>query len=376
MQYAPNNCNRLEIDLSALDYNLENIRLKAGKNRKILAIVKADAYGHGAIEISKRLESGGKVNTLGVSNACEGIRLRKAGIKLPILVLLGLSGSNPQKIIEYDLTPVIYDSSSADKLSNAALKAGRRLKIHVKIDTGMGRLGYIWNRAVNNIEYLIHLKGIQIEGILTHFAQADAADKTFTKLQLSRFEDLLAKLEKKEIKIPLIHAANSAAIIDFAPAYFNLVRPGIMLYGAVSDNLLRGKIKLKPVMNLTSRLISLKKLPADSAISYGRTYITDKPSTIGIIPLGYALGFSRALSNKGQVLIKGIRAPVVGRVCMDISLIDVSHIKGVNIGDEVLIWGKNDEGRLPVEDTAECADTIAYELLCMVGKSLPRFYFS
>ncbi len=225
------------------------------------------------------------------------------------------------------------------------------------------------------IQQLTDLRGLDVVGLLTHFAEADAYDKSFTKVQLSRFNGLIEELKASGIEIPLLHAANSAAVIDFLPAYFNLVRPGIMLYGVLPDESLAPRLALKPVMRVMTRIIQLKKVPAGSSISYGRTHVTAKESMIATLPIGYAAGYSRALSNRGQVLIGGIRAPVIGRVCMDMTLVDVTHLPEVKLGDEVLMWGDNDSGSLSLGEVAAWANTIAYELLCSVGRSLPRLYY-
>jgi alanine racemase len=336
-------------------------------------VVKADAYGHGAIPVSRELVSAG-VDMLGVATAAEGIRLRRAGIKIPILLLLGLAGSEPEQVISYDLTPVIYDAYSAQMLADAARRLEKRIKLHIKLDTGMGRLGFSWERGQEVIQQIIALKGVEVEGLLTHFAQAEAGDKGFAQLQLSRFEGVITKLKQQGIEIPLLHAANSAAIIDFSPAYLNLVRPGIMLYGVLPDPCLRPKVKLRPVMRVKTKIIQLRKMPAGASLSYGRSYITLKEAVIAAIPIGYAAGYSRALSNRGQVLIGGQRVPVVGRICMDMSLVEVTHLPETKVGDEVLVWGEDDSGALPVEEVAGWADTIPYELLCLVGQRLPRLY--
>ncbi len=365
---------RVEVDLSALGHNFKQVRQLVGRKRKILAVVKADAYGHGAIQVSRELIAAGAY-MLAVATAAEGIRLRQAGIEVPVLVLLGLLDSSPKQLMRHDLTPVVYTASSAEKLDEAARQAGKRIKVHVELDTGMGRLGFPWKPGLEIIQRVMGLTGLEIEGLFTHFAEADAQDKSFTKLQLSRFEGLAARLKDRGIEIPLLHAANSAAIIDFYPAYFNLVRPGIMLYGIMPDEALRPKLTLKPVMRVKTKIIQLKKVPAGHSISYGRTYITSAESVIATLPIGYAAGYSRALSNRGRALIGGVRVPVVGRVCMDMSLVDVTHLPEVKVGDEVLLWGDNDTGFLSLGEVAAWADTIAYELLCSVGRSLPRLYY-
>lgn len=375
MQASAKWCTRVEIDLSALGYNLEQVRQRVGEAPKILAVVKADAYGHGAVQVSCELLSAG-ADMLGVATATEGIRLREAGVTAPILLFLGMVDSNPKRLIHYDLTPVIYEFPSALALDEAARQAGKRVKIHVKLDTGMGRLGFSWEEGLESVRRLMDLGSLEIEGLLTHFAEADAKDKGFTKLQLSRFEGVIAGLKRQGIDIPLLHAANSAAIIDFLPACFNLVRPGIMLYGVMPDESLRPKMSLKPVMRLKTRIIQLKKVPAGTSISYGRSYVTSQETAIATIPIGYAAGYSRALSNRGQVLIGGVRAPVVGRVCMDMSLVDVTHLPDIKVGDSVLVWGEDDSETLPVEEVAGWAGTIAYELLCLAGCRLPRTYYS
>ncbi len=362
-----------EIDLAALAYNLRQVRELVGAERKILAVVKAQAYGHGALPVSRKLQSIG-ADLLGVANISEGVELREAGIRLPILLLSGPIEGALTDVVRCGLTPVIYDLGTARRLNQAGEKAGRTIAVHVKVDTGMGRLGCLPDEAPELLRKLRALPYLEPEGVMTHLACAEAKDRTHTKHQLSRFDGVLARLSAMEIRPPLAHSANSAAILNHPASWYDLVRPGLVLYGASPDIRLKDKINLRPVLTVKTRVLQLKQLPPGSALSYCGAYITARKSRIAILPLGYADGYPRCLSNSGYVLIKGRKAPIVGRVCMDLTLVDVTDLPPVEVGDEVLVMGKDKSGELPVEEVAQLAGTIPYELLCGIGNALPRVY--
>jgi alanine racemase len=360
------------IDLEALEHNFKEAMRRAG-GRKVLAVVKAGAYGHGAVEVSRRLLGLG-ADMLGVALVEEGEELREAGIEAPILVMGALFPEQADAVVSLRLTPVVFDISFAEVLSEAARRLKTSVSVHVKIDTGMGRIGIEPEKAHDVIEKLQRLGAIDVQGLMTHFADADLQNKLFAAKQMDRFEGLLRTLEARGIHIPLIHAANSAAVLDFGRALFTMVRPGLMVYGY--NPLEQGAVStdLRPVLSLITRIAFIKKVPADVPISYGRTFVTKRESIIATLPIGYADGYSRALSNKGEVLVRGVRAPVVGRVCMDMCMIDVTDVPDVRAGDEVVLIGHQGSDRITADDIAAMTGTISYEVLCGISNRVPRIY--
>ncbi len=355
-----------EIDLKALSHNLRIVRKKTG-NKKILAVVKADAYGHGAETVSKHLINHG-ASMLGVAFTHEGIALRTSGITTPILVFF--DRDNTEACIEYNLVPVIYDFKTAIKIHAIAKKLDIIMPVHIKVDTGMGRVGMPVDRACKEIPKISGLAHIKPEGIMSHFSDADLQDKAFANHQQDLFSSLIAALKKDGITFRFIHMANSAAVLTMPDAHFNMVRPGIMLYGYGCCE----KHKLRPVMTLKSTIVLLKKVPKGSTISYGRTFITKRKSTIATIPIGYADGYNRNLSNNGEVLIKGKRAPVAGRVCMDTIMVDVTDIPDVSYTSEVVLIGRQGREQVTADDIAEKISTIPYEVLTSIGARVKRVY--
>jgi alanine racemase len=359
------------IDISALAHNFQEAKRRA-KGRKILAVVKAGAYGHGAVRISRHLLELG-ADMLGVALVEEGRQLRDAGIAAPILVMGAVVPGQAEEIVALRLTPVVYELSVVRELSAAAQAMKTQVSVHVKIDTGMGRVGIAPGAAFDFIRNLTVLDGIVVEGLMTHFADADLRDKQFASKQMDRFEMLLNALSAGGITIPLRHAANSAALLDFQRALFTMVRPGLMLYGY--DPLEgKGGADLHPVLSLVTRIVFLKKVPAGTPISYGRTFVTKRESLIATLPIGYADGYSRGLSNKGEALVLGARAPIAGRVCMDMCMLDVTGIPGVGEGDEAVLIGEQGAERITADDVAARTGTIAYEVLCGISGRVPRFY--
>ena len=365
-----------EINLDALRYNFNQIRKRIGKEAKILAVVKANAYGHGAVRISLELENV-EVDFLGVATCEEGIELRKAHITTPIIILGGFFKGQCNYAKQYDLIPVIYNLESAKELSRWARKSNNKIKIHVKIDTGMGRLGILPSETKIFFQHLMKLNNLEIEGILSHLADNNQENHTgleFTQRQAMLFKQQIEELHKMGIHPHYEHLANSAAIIDKSPGLFNLVRPGIMLYGAYPAKRFKQVIDLKPVMNLKTKVISLKKVSKGTSISYGRTFRCKKESLIAVLPIGYADGYSRFLSNRGEVVIRGKKAPVVGVVCMDMVMVNVSEIPGVSLGDDVILMGSQGSENITAEEIAEKIGTISYEVLCGIGSRVPRVY--
>jgi alanine racemase len=359
------------IDLDALEYNYKEVRRRIGNDVSILSVVKANAYGHGIREISKELERLG-VDFLGIAICEEGIELREAGIKKPILILNGIFNEDIERVINYNLTPAIYDIETAKKLSQSTNNV---INIHVKIDTGMGRLGISPDQIREFFLELTKLKNINIEGIFSHLSSADKLEELpYTLEQINRFNHIIKEIESLGIYPKYKHIANSSAIIYIDHSIYNMVRPGLMLYGIYPSHCLKGKIKLKPVLSLKSSIIQLKNIPKGYSISYGRSFVTNRDSLIATIPIGYGDGYSRFFSNKGYVIIRGKRVPIVGVVCMDLIMVDVTDADGAKIGDEVVIIGKSGDCENSVEEMAEDIGTIPYEILCSIGSRIPRRY--
>jgi alanine racemase len=359
----------IEIDLDAIVSNIKAIRGLLGEKVKIMGTVKANAYGHDASEVAHVLLKNG-ASCLAVARLDEGVELRRVNIKAPILIL----GLTPKEQVEalllHDLTPAVCDIEMVEFLSQLATKMNKVAKVHIKVDTGMGRIGVLPEDTLSFVQRVQAMENIQIEGIFTHFSVADEKDKSYTEEQFEKFTTVLNTLEKKGIKIPLKHVANSATILDLPHMYLDMVRPGIIIYGLYPSAEVKRVIKLKPALKLKTRIVYLKKLPAGRSISYGRTYTTTSETLVATLPVGYADGYSRLLSNNSEVLIRGSKTPVIGRVCMDQTMIDVTHIPGVAIGEEVTLCGNQG-----IEETAERIETIVNEVVCMVDKRrVPKLF--
>ena len=364
-----------EVSLKAIARNLAEIRRVVGSRVAIMAVVKANAYGHGLKMVARTLADAG-ADWLAVATPEEAFELCELDLKPPLLILGHTPKEAMVEAVSKGVRLTLYSPSQLKDLAAAARQAGRPAKVHVEVDTGMGRLGFLPGPAgVEQILAASRQPEVQVEGIFTHFACADEADKTYTLEQQCRFEKVLGELRRAGVCFRYRHAANSAAVIDLPQTYYDMVRPGLALYGLYpSPQVRKDRLNLEPAMSLKARIIFLKEVPAGTPISYGRTYVTDRRSFIATLPLGYADGYSRLLSNRGVVLVRGRRAPVVGRVCMDHVMIDVTDIPEVAEGDEVVLFGRQGEGFLPVEDLAEKMGTISYEVLCLVGERVPRVY--
>lgn len=360
------------IDLAALSHNFQEV-LRRAEGRKVLAVVKARAYGHGAPEVSRRLLTLG-ADMLGVALVEEGAELRAAGIGAPVLVMGAVFPDQAERIAELSLTPIVYSVKLAEALSQAARRRGKTVNVHIKIDTGMGRIGLAPEDAADAIARVFKLPGLSVEGLMTHFADADLADKQFASKQMERFEALMKTLDARGLSIPLRHAANSAAVLDYRRALFTMVRPGLMLYGYSPLEARPGDADVRPVLSLVTRIAFVKTVPAGAPISYGRTFVTKRESRIATIPIGYADGFSRALSNRGEALVRGTRVPVAGRVCMDMTMLDVTGVPGVSEGDDVVLIGRQGNEEITADDLAAKTGTIAYEVLCGISSRVPRVY--
>ncbi len=364
-----------EIDLKALLSNLQQIRKQIG-DREILAVVKANAYGHGALPIAQYLNQHlSKPPLWAVAFLEEGIALRSGGISGPIILMTGAPLAQVKEIVAHDLCPVIYDAETLQALSRTAMAAQKEIAVHVKIDTGMGRLGILPEKALTFIEAAVKTPGIRLDGILSHFAHPDLADAEFTGGQLHAFQKVIHALEQKGIKIPYRHMANSAAVVGFKDAYLNLIRPGLMLYG-YSNIENRKAFRLAPVMRVKARVIALKTMPAGTSISYGRTYFTQQESRIATVSLGYADGYPCSLSNRSEMIAQGQRVPVVGRVCMDMTMVDVTSVPTLKVGDWLTAMGVEGEQSIWADQLAKWADTHPYEILCGFGPRVRRHYIS
>lgn len=335
---------------------------------KFMAVVKANAYGHGAVAVSRAAVEAG-TDYLGVANLKEALELREAGILSPILILTESPTSVADEVIQHGLTQTIYSFSEAKALSDESQKRKKLAKVHVKIDTGMGRVGVSPSEAMAFITKVSSLPGLVLEGIFTHFAKAEDPEDKFTAEQFQKFQQIAMRVSG----IPLKHTANSAAALFYPETHLDMVRIGLMMYGLYPQGNSRRLLNLKPVLSFKTRVTYLKRVPAGTPLSYGSTYVTPAETTIATIPVGYADGFSRRLSNRGQVLIKGRRYPVAGRVTMDLTLINVGNAK-VEVGDEVILIGEQDGQGISADEIAALEDTISYEIVCGIGKRVPRIY--
>ncbi len=386
------------IDLDAVENNILALRKLTHENVKFMAVVKADAYGHGAVRVAQQAVKTG-ATWLGVARFHEAEELRKKGVKVPILIFGFTHPLLAEKIADLDLTPTIYSVEMAEDLSSQAFKKGVKIKAHLKIDTGMGRVGMLPDsrrmpaksggnstsssqktafsnqKSIKEIKKIISLSNFELEGIYTHFAAADHRDKSYAEYQLKVFNLLLNDLKKEKIEFNICHAANSAAIIDLPESHFDMVRAGIAMYGLYpSSEVEKTKVNLKPAMEIRSVITSVKKVQKGFKVSYGMTYETDKKTIIASVPIGYADGFSRLLSSTGYMLVRGMRAPIAGRVCMDQTLIDVGHIPDVKQGDEVVIMGSQKDETISADEIASLTETINYEIVSSLTSRVPKIF--
>ena len=358
-----------EIDLSALQHNLSILR-KRINDRPVIAVVKADAYGHGAPEISRRLLEEG-VGTLAVAFTGEAKKLREAGIAAPIIVLF--DRDDPSDYFDFHLTPVLQDVATAERLSAEAGRRDARLGVHLKIDTGMGRIGFRAEEAVAVAERIAGMKGLEITGLMSHFSEADLADRSYAERQLRIFSGIRAEMTGRLGSPLLCHMANSAAALSLEDAVFDAVRPGLLLWGYSPFPEQYG---LRPLMKIRTRVLALRAMAAGCPVSYGRTFVTSRPSRIAVVPLGYADGYSRHFSNNAEMLVRGVRVPVAGRVCMDLTMLDVTDVPGVAEGDEVVVLGRQGGESISACELAPKAGTIPYEILTSLGRAARKEYHS
>jgi len=358
-----------EVDLSALTYNFRRVKKVVAPGVKVMATIKADAYGHGLIPVGKMLAQEG-ADCFGVASIDEGINLRATGIKTPIVVLGLILKDDIDPLFTYGLTPTVSSYDLASALEKKARVLRQDIPVHVKVDTGMGRIGVQQTEALGLIKKIRRLRRLVIEGLFTHFAFADM-DREFTAYQIRLFNDLIVQLRKEGIQIPLIHAANSMGILGYADSHFTMVRPGLVLYGLHPMDKL--PVRFKPVLSLKTKVVYAKRVAKGTGISYGHAYVTRRDTTIVTLPIGYGDGYPRNLSNTGPVLINGRRFTISGRICMDQVMVDVGNTR-VRSGDEAVLIGRQKDARISVEELAALAGTIPYEIVCGLGSRIPRVY--
>ena len=360
------------IDHEALRWNLSQIRARVGAV-KILSMIKANAYGHGAAAAAKTLGQAGS-DAFGVATLEEGLELRRAGIDKPILVVAGVYSEQLGEFLQHRLTPVIHDLERMRELDGAVRNRGATLEVHLKIDTGMGRLGLRAEEAESWIGALKNISALQVTGVFSHFSHAESVTGDYTQSQLAIFSKVVQRMAADGIRPALAHFANSAATITLPAAYFDMVRPGIMLYGCYPSPEMVRQISVKPALAWKTKILQLKKVPPGTSISYGQTFITERESVIATLPVGYADGYARLLSNRGEVLVRGQRAKVAVRVCMDLTMIDVTDIRNVQQGDEVVLLGRQGADEISADEMAAWASTISYEILTSISARVPRIH--
>ena len=376
-----------EVDLNAYAHNITELRRIADSGARLMAVVKANGYGHGAVEVGREALGKG-AEYLGVARIDEAIQLREAGLGGPVLIFGYTPPDLAESLFKYDLTQTVYSIEAANILSDLAGRQGKKLNVHIKVDSGMGRLGLLLKEPaadsqsdrpnlnpVQEVLTISRLPGLAVEGIFTHFATADSADKSYARRQLGKFLDFADLLRREGLEPPLMHAANSGALIDIPDSHLDMVRPGIATYGLYpSDEVNKNNAALKPVMTLKSRIVHIKQVPAGFNVSYGITYQTQNPTTIATVPIGYADGFNRLLSNHGHMLVHGQKAPIVGRVCMDLTMLDVGGVPGVEIEDEVIVFGRQGNEAITADEVAADLNTINYEIVSTITGRVARVY--
>lgn len=366
----PNRAVWAQVDLSAIEYNVRAVKKKIQGNAKLCAVIKADAYGHGALAVAKTaVESGAEYLAVAILN--EALELRNAGFKEPVLILGFTPPEQADLVVDRMITQTVFSYEAAKALSDAAVFQHKEVKVHLKIDTGMGRIGILPDEAGEIAAKIAALPNLELEGMFSHFATADSMDKTYALEQLARFRRAIEAVEAKRIRVPLKHMANSAAILDLPQSHFDMVRAGVILYGLWPSDDVDKSVALKPAMQLKAKVAYVKKMPSGQKISYGGAFVTTRDSVIATIPIGYADGYTRMLSGKAIVDIGGKRAPIVGRICMDQCMADVTGVGEVRVGDEVVLFGS---ALVPVDEVASLLNTINYEIICMVSNRIPRVY--
>lgn len=365
-----------KIDLDAVTYNMEQMKQRVNGNTKIMAVIKSDGYGHGAVQVAEVLEKYDYIWGFAVATLDEAVVLRTEGIKKPILVLGCIFPDQYLEMLDNDIRMNVYTEEMAKEISYMARREGKTAYLHIKLDTGMARLGFAVNdESVDAIARISKLPNVNMEGVFTHFAKADETDKTFTENQISQFVMMTEKLRERGVTFPYEHCANSAAIIDVEDARFDIVRAGISTYGLYpSDEVKKDAVHLKPALALKSHVAFVKEIEAGTPVSYGGTFVAEKKMKIATVPVGYGDGYPRSLSGKGYVLICGKKANILGRICMDQFMVDVTDIEGVSFGDKVTLIGRDGNESISVECLSELSGRFNYEFICALGKRIPRVY--
>ncbi|MBP3359468.1 MAG: alanine racemase [Clostridia bacterium] len=364
-----------EINLDALSSNYRQIRQHINADAKIMAIVKADAYGHGFLEVARTLEQEG-VDAFAVALIEEGLQLRRSGFSQPILILGSIPEEHYAAAVQNGISLTVFSIEAARKISRIASALGKTAKIHIKLDTGMSRIGYVIDEnndaVIDEILKIAALDSIKLEGVFSHFSTADEYDKSYTYLQFKRFTDICEKLRENGLTDIIRHISNSAAIMMYPEMHLDMVRPGIILYGLYpSDEVDRSVLRLTPVMTLKAKITHIKTLPAGRGISYGNEYITDGDTRVATVPIGYADGYVRAIAKCGKILAGGKKVRILGRICMDQCMIDVTNVHNINVGDEVILFSDKE---ILADDVARWMGSINYEVVCLVSKRIPRIY--
>jgi len=367
----------IEIDLDAIAQNYDILRKRLRPQTKVLVPIKANAYGHGAFEVARTLEAKG-VAFFGVASIDEGVALRRKGVRSPLLVLNAILQSEIPAVFEQDLTQTVCSEAFALRLNQEAARRKKRIPVHLKIDTGMGRLGVWHEEALAFARFVRGCEHLFVEGLYTHLAHADGSDPSVTRVQIRCFKELVQILREEELLPPLVHLANSAGVLHFSGSHFNLVRPGLAIYGIHPFYEKGGRLSpgLKPALTLKTRIVYLKKTPKGRKIGYGGTYTTKKETVIATLPIGYADGYNRLLSNQGKVLIRGRKLPIAGRICMDQSMVDGGVFPDLEVGEEVVLIGRQGEERIKIEEIATLCSTIPYEILCGLSSRVPRIHLN
>ena len=365
-----------KIDLDAVTYNMEQMKQRIDGDTKIMAVIKSDGYGHGAIQVAEVLEKYDYIWGFAVATLDEAVVLRTEGIQKPILVLGCIFPDQYLEMLDNDIRMNVYTEEMAKEISYMARREGKTAYLHIKLDTGMARLGFaVNNESVDAITRISKLPNVNMEGVFTHFAKADETDKTFTKNQISQFVSMTEKLRERGVTFPYEHCANSAAIIDVEDARFDIVRAGISTYGLYpSEEVNQNAVHLKPALALKSHVPFVKEIEEGTPVSYGGTFVAEKKMKIATIPVGYGDGYPRSLSGKGYVLIRGKKANILGRICMDQFMVDVTDIEGVSFGDKVTLIGRDGNEAISVEKLSELSGRFNYEFICALGKRIPRVY--
>ena len=365
-----------KIDLDAIAYNMEQMKQNIRPETKVMAVIKADGYGHGAVQIAEMMERWNYIWGFAVATLDEAVVLRTEGIQKPILVLGCVFPDQYMEMLKHEIRMNIYTEEMAESISRMAAREGKTAYMHIKLDTGMSRLGFgINEQSAETIKRISKMPNVNMEGIFTHFTKADEKDKSFTKKQIQEFVWMTERLKEKNVRFTYEHCSNSAGIIDVPEANFDIVRAGISTYGLYpSEEVDKTNVKLKPALALKSHVAFVKEIERGTPVSYGGTFVAKEKMKIATIPVGYADGYPRSLSNKGYVLIRGKKAPILGRVCMDQLMVDVTQIEGVSFGDKVTMIGKDGNEILPVEVLSELSGRFNYEFVCDLGKRIPRVY--